>query len=70
MSDTTADRSNLFLWPTLLATIVCVMPSYLGYSDVTSQRERYILWGLSSITTLAHLHYATGVVSLLKQFLY
>lgn len=52
----------------MLATIACVAPYHVfGWSNPTDLNERWILWALASVITLAHLHYAVGVVSSMSQ---
>ncbi|XP_058818033.1 ethanolaminephosphotransferase 1 isoform X2 [Topomyia yanbarensis] len=63
MTDTKSDLGNVLLNLMMAATIVCVIPYRIfGMSDLWVEYERSILYALTSVVTIAHLHYGQGVV--------
>lgn len=63
MSDTRSDLWNAMLNMLAFATIVCVFPyPVLGMPDLRIDYERSILYALTLVITIAHLHYGQGVV--------
>ncbi|KQS70718.1 uncharacterized protein Dere_GG23508, isoform C [Drosophila erecta] len=65
MSDTRCDAFNVLMWPLAATVGVCCFPYYQQVfdTDLTSDIERWILYGLTIFSTLAHWHYGYGVVS-------
>ena len=68
MSDTPTERSNTLLWTTTFCTIICCFPwySYIGLAVLSKETERVILYVLTAVISLAHIHYGTGIVSFSK----
>lgn len=64
MSGGKADAWNSLLTLLGLVTCVCVFPfQSLGYTFFTAQIEQWILYGLTAVCTVCHLHYGSSVVS-------
>lgn len=63
MSGTKTDAWNSLLTVLGLVTCVCVFPfRSLGYSFFTLQVEVWILYGITAIFTVCHIHYGASVV--------
>ena len=66
MSDTRMDGWNNLLNLLVIATGISIFPFYesLGLPNMSPVLERYLLYGLTFVATVAHLHYAVSVVSI------
>lgn len=63
MSDTRCEAWNFFFWPILVAVLLSIFPyASLGYAYLPKQYESAILYGLTAIVTVAHIHYGVGLV--------
>lgn len=63
MSGTRADAWNSLLTLLALVTCVCVFPyNALGYTFFTLEIEEWLLFGLTAVCTLGHVHYGASVV--------
>lgn len=64
MSDTRADAWNHLLWLILIVTGISVVPwNQFGLPTIDDNVEIVLVYFLTSVATLTHLHYGQGVVS-------
>lgn len=64
MSDTRTEGWNTFFWPLLVAVTISIFPyPYFGMGDIGPNVERWLVYVLSSMLTIAHIHYGQGIVS-------
>ncbi|XP_055917263.1 ethanolaminephosphotransferase 1 isoform X1 [Eupeodes corollae] len=63
MSDTRCDGFNILMWPLVVVVMVSCFPFYnkLGV-QLSEDVERWIVYGLTIFSTIAHIHYGQGVV--------
>lgn len=64
MSDTRTDGWNTFFWPLLVGVAISILPyPSLGMKDIDPAVERWVVYVLTTMLTLAHFHYGQGIVS-------
>lgn len=67
MSDTRCDGFNILMWPLVTVVMVSCFPFYHHFGlQLSADVERWIVHGLTIFSTIAHLHYGQGVVSVGK----
>lgn len=65
MSDTRVEGWNHLLWPISAATVVAVLPwNRIGVPTITKETELAIVYALTAVSTVTHVHYSCGVVSI------
>lgn len=65
MSDTRTEAWNSFFWPLLVAVTISIIPyPHLGMKDIDPEFERWVVYVLTSMLTIAHFHYGQGIVSI------
>ncbi|KAG4073529.1 hypothetical protein HA402_000753 [Bradysia odoriphaga] len=63
MSDTRTEGWNAFFWPLLVAVSISIFPyRYFAMGDISPATERWLVYVLTSMLTIAHFHYGQGVV--------
>uniref|UniRef100_A0A336MIB6 CSON001609 protein n=1 Tax=Culicoides sonorensis TaxID=179676 RepID=A0A336MIB6_CULSO len=63
MSDTPTDRFNALLYPTAICVAFGCFPySSFNLTQLSLETERWLIYLLTALVTLAHLHYGAGVV--------
>lgn len=65
MSDTRTEAWNTFFWPVVVAVVISIFPyRILGMGDIGPGFERWVVYILTAMLTIAHFHYGQGIVSL------
>lgn len=68
MSDTRTEGWNTFFWPLLVGVTISIFPyPHLGMKEIDSKYERWVVYALTSMLTIAHVHYGQGIVSFFLQ---
>lgn len=64
MSDTRTDAWNTLMWPLCFVAFFSCVPIFelFGLSSITVDTERWMVYLLTTITTIAHIHYGQGIV--------
>lgn len=69
MSDTRTEAWNTFFWPLLVGVTISIFPyPYLGMKDIHPEFERWVVYVITSMLTIAHIHYGQGIVSFVVQY--